>query len=606
MQQKFNSSILRILIICGAVLLFYLIVIARLWQEQIYYGSKYDKEVSNQSIRRIRKPAPRGRIFTSDKVILADNKPVFNVVFHLAEMRQPGRKSKTIDYLLNAAETAGNVIGRKHDLTPEKIQAHRNYTPALPMTIFENLSIRELAKISEIPTPIPGMEIITLPQRRYIYQSTACHLLGYIRKDDPEDAKDRDEYFYYIPDEKGKKGIERVYDDAIPGVDVQRRGLRGTPGSSLVRVDFRGFIYNTIGNSIQAQPGHDIILTINFKAQQIAEKLMQSHQGAFVLLDASTGAVITMVSSPGYDISQFIPRLSSKYWNKLTNAPNKPLVNRATAGEYEPGSIIKPIIALSLLENGMSANEMISCQGKSYIGNATIRCARRSGHGSLDVVHAIEQSCNVFFIEQGRVLGLEKLAETMASFGIGKKTEFPIYERSGLLPSRADLYYKTGRKWNAFDTALISIGQGNIQVTPLQAALFTAAIANGGNLWRPYILKEVLDPKGHPIFITKPFARAELNISKEYLSVLHQGMYNVVHGANGSGKTGNCSKIKLHGKTGTAERGKGDNKTKITWFSGFGTHKDTTYAFAICVENGQSGGKTCAPIAKQFFDTWLE
>jgi len=589
-----------------AILLFYLIVEARLWQEQIYYGSKYNAAVSKQSIRRIRKPAPRGRIFSSDKIILADNRPVFNVVFHLAEMRQPGRKRKTIDYLLKAADTAAKAIGRKNDLTSEKIQKHRIYTPALPMTVFENLTTSELAKISEISIPIPGMEIVTVPQRRYKYGETACHLLGYIRKDDPKSANDRDDYFYYIPDQKGKKGIEKVYDTTIPEVDIKRRGLRGTPGSSLVRVDFRGFIYNTIGNALQTQPGHDIVLTIDFKAQQTAEKLMRTHQGAFVLLNASTGAVIAMVSSPGYDISQFMPRLSKAYWNKLRNDPKKPLLNRATAGEYEPGSIIKPIIALSLLENGMQVSDRISCPGKSYIGNAVIRCGRRSGHGSLNVVSAIEQSCNVFFIEQGRVLGLEKLSETLASMGIGKKTEFPLYERSGLLPSRADMYYKTGRKWNVFDTALISIGQGSIHITPLQAALFTATIANGGTLWRPYILKEVLDPQGNTIYITKPFPRAELKINKEILAILHKGMYNVVHGSRGSGKRGNSKKIKLYGKTGTAEKGKKPNRTKNTWFICFGTYKNTTYALAVFVEHGQSGGRTCAPIARAFFDTWLK
>ena len=684
-----NKSILRIVIICIAVLVFYLIIEARLWEEQILHGSHYDKAVSSQSIRRIRKPSPRGRIFTADKKLLADNIPVFNVIFHLREMRQPGRKKATIQYIVNAAEKTAEIIGRENTLkfdvlfilpktikgdesetaktvmmkinrialkgkiknslsrgkiiehlikrpqqaltvfenlnqnecekikhiipkikgaflTEENIIHHINTQPALPMTVFENLTTQELAKISEIPSPIPGMEIVTVPQRRYKHGSTACHLLGYIRKGNPKEAQDRDEYFYYIPDEKGKKGIEKIYDSSIPEVDIQRRGLRGTPGSSLVRVDFRGFIYKSIGNSILAQPGNDIVLTINLKAQQIAEKLMLKHNGAFVLLDANTGAVLTMVSSPGYDVSKFMPKLSSKYWNKLQKDPKRPLFNRATSGEYEPGSIIKPVIALSILENNISASEMISCPGRSYIGDATIRCGRRNGHGSLNLVSALEQSCNVFFIEHGRILGLEKLAETLASLGIGKKTEFALYERSGLLPSRGDLYYKTGRKWNVFDTALISIGQGNIHVTPLQAALFTAAIANGGTLWRPYLLQQVLDPKGNTIYINTPFPRAELKINKDYLDIIHQGMYKVVHGRHGSGKQANSKKIQLHGKTGTAEKGSGENKSKNTWFTGFGTHKGKTYAFTVFVENGKSGGKTCAPIARQFFDTWLE
>ena len=615
MQYRLNKSTSRILIICIAIVIYYFILEARLWQEQVYHGSDYDKAVSNQSIRRIRKPAPRGRIFTADKKILADNIPVFNLIFHLAEMRQPGRKIKTIEYMITAADIAGKAIGRPHSLTAEKIQRHRNYTPALPMAIFENLTTEELAKISELPVPISGMEIITVPQRRYKYGETACHLLGYIRKDDPQKASDRDEYFYYIPDEKGKKGLEKEYDLSIPVMEIKAnklrrltglRGLRGSPGSRLVRVDFRGYIYKTIGNTLHSQPGHDIVLTINFKAQQIAEKLLKNHTGAFVLLDASTGAVISMVSSPGYDISKFMPRLSIKYWNTLRNDPERPLVNRATAGEYEPGSIIKPIIALSLLENEMPESDIVSCPGKSYIGNATIRCARRSGHGNLNVISAIEQSCNVFFIEQGRVLGLEKISETLSSFGIGEKTDFPLYERSGLLPSRTDKYYKTGKRWNVFDTALISIGQGNIQITPLQAALFTAAIANNGTLWRPYLLQKVLDADGNTIYITQPLPKNELDINKKYLEVVRKGMYQVVHSANGSGKRANTNKIKLYGKTGTAEKGTKANRTKNTWFVGFGTHKERTYAFAVFVENGVSGGKTCAPIAKAFFDTWLK
>ena len=258
-----------------------------------------------------------------------------------------------------------------------------------------------------------------------------------------------------------------------------------------------------------------------------------------------------------------------------------------------------------MLENGVSATDTILCPGKSYIGNTVIHCACRSGHGPLNVISALEKSCNVFFIEQGRVLGLEKLAETLSSMGIGKKTGFPLYERSGLLPSREDLYSKTGRRWNVFDTALISIGQGNIRVTPLQAALFAAAIANGGTIWRPYLLKEVLDPKGNTIYVNTPSSRAELNINKKILTVLHEGMYNVVHASGGSGKRGNSKKIELYGKTGTAEKGKGKNKKNNTWFIGFGSNKGTTYSFAVFVENGRSGGRTCAPIARAFFDTWL-
>jgi len=606
MARKIEKTTIRLMIICSGIVLFYLILEARLWQEQILKNKSYNDAVADQSIRRIRKPAPRGRIFTSDNKLLADNYPLFNVIFHLREMRQPGRTKRTIEYMIAAADKVGRVINRKHKITKEKIETHINYTPALPMTIFKNLSTIELAKLSEMPVPINGMEITTIPQRRYKYKNTACHLLGFIRKDDPQKANDREDYFYYIPDERGKKGLEKVYDSSIPESIIKRRGLRGSPGSSLVTVDYRGFVY-AVENSIPTIPGHDIVLTLNLKAQQIAEKLMEPYEGAFVLLNADNGALLSMVSTPGFDISRFNPRLSSKYWNELRSNPKKPLLNRALTGEYEPGSIIKPLITLSLLENGLSKNDLINCPGASYFGKkAKIRCAKRSGHGPIDVVTALKHSCNVFFIEQGRVLGLEKLAETLSIFGIGKKTGFPLQESSGLLPSRHSLYVMSGRKWNVFDTALISIGQGHIQVTPIQAALFTAAIANGGTLWRPYLLKKMLDPNGNTIYITRPFANAEINIKKEHLDVVKKGMYEVVQGRNGSGKKAKTPLITLYGKTGTAQKGKKPNIRKNTWFIGFGTHNKKTYAFAIFVENGQSGGRTCAPIAKKFFESWLK
>lgn len=682
-----KKATIRILILFGAISLFYLIVAFRLLNEQVWSGSEYDSAIDEQTVRRIRQPAVRGRIMTSDGKVLADNIPVYNIVFDLAQMRQPGRAGKTIKHIVDSSEKLANamgrdnplkydisfvfskmnsgdsqyiidkafefakIIGRKNSLNPKiikdfllkqpksaytvfedisiedyesvkkkaketrgvlltdnKIQSHITMTPALPMTVFEKLTEEELARIAEIIPPVLGMDIITIPERRYPHGKTASHIIGYIRKDDPRTADDRSEYFYYIPDQKGKKGLEMVYDESITDGEVTIRGLRGSPGNSLVLVDFKGYVNKTIGNSIEAQLGHDIVLTLDFKAQQIAEKLLLGKKAAFVLLDADTGEIIALASSPGYDISQFTPRLSPTYYNSLLKDPDRPLFNRALDGTYEPGSIIKPIIALSLLDNKISDYDSILCEGRSYIGNASIRCAswRSGGHGHLDMISSIEQSCNVYFIEQARILGLEKLAQTLDNVGVGESTEFVIPHAKGILPSREGKVKRKKLRWNAFDTALLSIGQGEITVSPLQAALFIATIANGGNLWRPYILKSVLDAKGNTILINKPFARGELNIPKETLDIIHEGMSRVVRGNNGSGKNAATDAIKLYGKTGTAQKGKKGSMKQNTWFAGFGTHKEKRYAFAVFVEDGASGGKTCAPIAKKFFETWLK
>jgi penicillin-binding protein 2 len=225
--------------------------------------------------------------------------------------------SNTIKHVLSSAARIAEAIQRKNPLTKAKIQEHINYKPALPLTVFKKLSKSELAKVAEIIPPISGMQIVTIPVRRYPHHETAAHIIGYIRTDDPSKAVDRDKYFYYIPDKRGVEGIEKAFDTEIRQGEIEIRGLRGAPGNSLVKVDFRGYVHTTIGTPIHGARGHDIVLTLNFKAQSIAEKLMKDKKGAMVLLDADTGAVLAMLSTPEYDISRFVPRLSGKYWRKL-------------------------------------------------------------------------------------------------------------------------------------------------------------------------------------------------------------------------------------------------------------------------------------------------
>ncbi|MCK5845338.1 MAG: hypothetical protein KAG97_11565, partial [Victivallales bacterium] len=327
MAKQMTKTTARMLILMSLISLAYLVVLARLWNEQIQKGELRGNEVRKQTIRRIRQPAVRGRILTDDGEVLADNVPEFEVVFDIAAMRQPGYSSRTIKHVLDSADKVAAAIHRDNPLTKEKIQSHINYKPALPLTVFTKLSQIELARVSEITPPIHGIEIITIPVRRYKYGDTACHLIGYIRKDDPSKAKDRDKYFYYIPDERGVKGLEKAYDTEITQGDITVRGLRGSPGNSLVKVDFRGYVHTTIGAPRQGMLGHDIVLTLNFKAQRIAEKLISEKKGAMVLLDADSGAVLAMTSRPAYDLSKFVPRLSSAYWRELTSNPDKPLLD---------------------------------------------------------------------------------------------------------------------------------------------------------------------------------------------------------------------------------------------------------------------------------------
>lgn len=617
MDAAFLSK-LRIIVIAFLVFFIYAVIVIRLWAIQVRSGEEIQQKVSRQYVRNIRIPAVRGRIFTVDGVMLAGNTASYEIVFHISEMRRPGKRSRTVNHVLFEADRLAATIGRTPVLTREAINRHMNYYPGLPITVFKDISAFELAKAYEISPMIRGMDIVTAPERTYPHGKTAGQLIGYVGREDPRSAEDRLNYFYYVPDTVGRAGLERAYDiwdpsGILPGAPVVRNEenpeipnekralLRGFPGKKLVLVDSRGFVRETIGAEIPADNGKDLILTLDFRAQTIAESLISNVTGAIVLLDASNGDILAMASSPSYDPSSFVPRITTAEYARLRNDPQKPLFNRAYQGSFSPGSVIKPLIGISLLENGFSPTETIYCDGYTNVGGHPIRCwIKADGHGEVALDDAIAVSCNDYFIESGLKLGLDRLAATYQSAGIGSKTGFILPETAGRLPSRAHK-----RNWTAFDTALISIGQGDVLISPLQAAVYTAAIANGGTRWKPNILKEVLNSSGTVIYSEHPQVQGRLAASPQTLERIRYGMFLSVNSDIGGSKRARNNAISLSGKTGTAEIGPRETRYKNTWFIGFGTHNGKTYAIAILVEHGASGGRTCAPLAAEFFTRWL-
>ncbi|MCP4179152.1 MAG: penicillin-binding protein 2 [bacterium] len=606
MDESTEINKYRIYIISGIILVFIFILLIKLAFIQVANSNKYSKSINTQSIRRIRIPAIRGRIISSDGQIIADSIPSYNIVFHLAEMRVYGTRHRSINYIYKCAEKIANEFNRKLDITKKDIIHQMNVKPAMPITVFTNLTKKELAIASEISPPIPGMEIVTIPIRYYPDGKAASNIIGYTGKEDPGTASDRRKFSYYIPDTKGRAGLEKTLDKRI-NIDVGYNGLRGKAGSKLVRVNVKGYVHDDLGVNIDPRNGNSVVLTINWKAQKAAEKVLEGKNASLVLLDANTGAVIAMASSPTFDSNLFTDGISSKAWKKLLYNPDRPLLNKPLMATYMPGSIVKPLIALAALKAGVNPNKTIYCNGYAKIGNSSIRCAvwRRGGHGNENMYDAIRDSCNVYFVETGIQLGLDRISEIYRAAGIGRDTGIGLPERSGILPTRK-LNRKTyGRSWNNFDTGLISIGQGLISITPLQAALYTAAIANGGTVWKPYLVKTVLNFNNKPLHETKPWIASRLPVSKKMIDIIQQGMYEEVNATNGGGKRAKNDFITLYGKTGTAQKGPRDKRTRDTWFIAFGQYKDKLYSIAIQVHGGIYGGSTNAPIAKKFFELWL-
>lgn len=575
----------------------YFAILYRLWEVQIKEGESHRDNISKQSIRSIRDPGVRGRIFSADGKLLADNKPSYDIVFHPSEMRKPGRRSNTIKHILECSGRIADAIGRKQPLTEGVVQHHLNVRPGVELPVFSDLSQKELAIASELVPPVNGMEIRVDPLRFYPEGSLGAHVIGYVGTEDPSKADDREEFFYYVPDAIGRNGAEKAFDNE----------LKGEPGTRLVRVNNIGYIHEVL-ESTPAKPGADVVLTIEWKAQEIAERLMAGKNGAFILMDAMTGEVLAMVSSPAYNPQDFVPRILSKKWKALNSDPLKPMINRAAAGAYTPGSIIKPLIALALQENGVSPAETVTCDARTVIGNAVIKCWswRSGGHGTVNMAQAIRSSCNDYFIEKGSRLGLDSISTVLESAGIGTPTGVQLPEVNGLLPSREvkQRLYKT--QWNLYDTGILSIGQGIILVTPLQAVSYAAAIANGGKVMRPSILKKIVPPGSSDVVEYKPEVKSVLKASRESINLVRKGMHMAVNDQEGSSKLARAQTIELYGKTGSAEVGPRNNRYVNTWFIAFGTANGRTYALCIFVEKGMSGGRTCAPLASAFFNEYLQ
>ena len=573
---------------------FFCLLVLRLWQVQVLQGVELKRRAQRQAWRPILLNSVRGRIFADGQTVV-DNEAHYDLVFYVSEMRQPGKQEKTIQYVLETERKLAQYLGRESSLEHRQVQRQLTRQPVLPMMVFRDLSPAELSAMAEYLPVIAGVDVQPRVERVHPFPGLLTHVLGYTGRDQPDPREFIADFprAYTTPEMIGRNGLERTFDQE----------LRGQSGMQLLVVDSIGYARENVGDVTPPTAGNDLYLTIDLKAQRIAEELLQDYQGALVLLEADTGAVLAMASSPSYDLAS----LTGKELARLSqDETGRPLLNRATRGLYTPGSIMKPLLALCALEHCPDlAAERYECTGKFMIGNHGIRCARTWGHGVLDLKEAITVSCNPFFIHLGLEVGIDDYADFLKTAGIGMPTGIEIGDAAGVRPERATAQKLWKRNWIAVDTAYASLGQGAITITPLQAATFTAAIANGGSLLKPYLVREIRTPGGSLLMTGQPTVRNRLPVSQENLKLVQQAMREAVVAQNGSahGLAGAC--LPLCAKTGTAEVGDEANRYKNTWVIAFGPADQPKYALACVIERGQSGGRTAVPIAFDFFQQWL-
>ncbi|MCL4180927.1 MAG: hypothetical protein KJ072_24665 [Verrucomicrobia bacterium] len=623
-QLRSKDPTLRVVTI--AILAGLAVLAAGLFHVQVLSARKFKASQVSQSFRTVRIPAIRGQILDRNRMALADNRPAYQVNLYLEELRPyfqstyakatAGKRYSGPERLRlgqlaryhvvsNLVHAVGSTLDQGLTLSEDDFRTHYEQRRALPLPVATDLEQEKLARFLEQSATLPGTDLEAQPARIYPFGPTAAHVVGYLRRDDRYREEDG-EFHYRLPDFSGIVGIERVFDPE----------LRGQPGMKSVLVNSLGYRQS---ESIwtPADPGENVVLTIDLALQQAAERALQSAgpytRGAVIVMDVRNGDLLALVSAPAFDPNQFFPRIRQDDWARLNDPVMLPLVNRATAGAYAPGSIFKIVVGLAGLEAGtIHPEERYVSPGYYQLGQPPrgrrVRDLAEGGRpAEFDFKKALKLSSNAYFIHHGMILGPDKLLALCQRLHLGERTGLPIgQEVGGTLPSRE---WQAARLpgWHDGDTANLCIGQGYLGVTPIQMAVMTAAIANGGTVFWPRLVSRI-EPR-HPgsddpaRSFPAGRVRNRLGASRANLEIVHRAMLADVEDADGTGRRSAVPGMRVCGKTGTAQITKGRQVVDhTTWFVSFAPYGEPRYAVVVMVESGAGGGETCAPIARQVYE----
>jgi len=590
-SEWFSQRLTRVLIV---VLLAFAALTARLIYLQAIAGKDFRKQSQINSIRLQDVDAPRGLILDRNMNALVDNRPSFDLYITLKDAKPLEQTLQKLAALLQ--ESPDPMAARINNSKKRGIYA--------PILIKPDISRDSLAAVEVHRFALPGVEVHVTPRRHYIYENHASHLLGYMGEINTAELQSKTYEDCKSGDVIGKFGTEKAFESA----------LRGKRGGRQVQVNAAGQVERVL-SIVDARRGHDLVLTLDHPLQKKTEEMLADRAGAAVALEPDTGRVLALVSSPAFDPNQFVSGISHDNWNALINNPYRPLENKAVQAEYPPASTYKIVTAIAGLEEKViDAKTTYHCPGYYYFAKRSYRCWKRGGHGEVDVVKALSQSCDVYFYKVGESLGVDRLAKYAHALGLGSPTQIGLDRESrGLIPTSAWKLKRYGVPWQKGETLSIAIGQGFNLVTPLQMAVLTAAIGNGGTRYKPYLVEKAFDNDGNTTFQAYPEAVATMALQPETAALVKKGLWDVVNYPRGTAYQARSKEIFYSGKTGTAQVvGRGDENApnKLApkdhaWFVAYAPSENPKIAIAIIVEHGEHGSSAAAPIAGEMIKTYL-
>ncbi len=597
LEPTLHQRRLRILSVFLA--LFFCILLSRVWYLQILRGSFFKEKSEKQRIRVLRVLSPRGEFVDREERTLVDTKPGFNVTLTLEDVQDLSQS------LARLSELVGTSAFELHEkVTTARAAGIRRFQM---IRLLSNVDWPTVALLEAHQMDLGGVSVSPEPLRNYRFDGLFAHAFGYLGEINGAELQREAFSGYRMGDVIGKTGLEQRLEHYLKGVD----------GSRQVEVNSLGRIIQEMAETPPV-PGNRIVLTVDYDIQHALEEGFGEASGAGVVLNPNTGEILAMVSRPSYDPNVFSGGIPKDTWKELTADEKHPLTNKAISGQYAPGSVFKIVMAVAgLEEREITPQESVYCRGYTKFGGRRFRCWKRRGHGKMDLHRALVQSCDVYFYELGQRLGVDKIAEYAENLGLNRLTGIALEgEKPGLIPTRA--WKKKTRKepWYPGENLNAAIGQGYILVTPIQLANLVAAIANGGTVYRPQLVKRVQNYRGEVLKKFNPEVRYDVPLSAKTLYLVTQALEGVVSEKRGTGGRARQEGIRVAGKTGTAQvvRMKQDEEESEdvpekhrdhALFAAFAPVDKPEIAVAVIVEHGGHGGSAAAPIAGRVLERYF-
>ncbi len=564
------------------------------WYFQVVQNAKYEELAANNHQRTIPLRAPRGVMYDREGRVLVQNRSSFTISIVREHTKDLNRTVRVLS----------EVAGLDPKWVQGEVNRHRREPSYQPIVIVNDATLAQVASVvaRRLDTELPDVVVEEVPTRRY-NDELAAHLFGYVGEASEGEVATGGAQSGTIV---GKAGIERIYNKLLMGEDGVRRVVVNSVGREI----------RTLGE-LPPNEGRRVQLTIDEDLQRAAEEGFKAagFNGAAVILDPNSGEVLAFTSMPAYDPNDFASGIDAAIWNSLNTDKLKPLMNRAIQGTYSPGSTFKIVVATAALEEGVITPDFrVSCGGGATFYGRFFQCWKKGGHGSVNLPHAIEQSCNVFFYTVGNMLGVDKIHKWASLLGLGEKSGIDLpNEMSGLVPSTEWKKERTGEKWYAGETISVSIGQGQVSITPISLAVMMSTVANGGTRYVPHLLKAIDDGNGWKA-VPPPAPKSQVRLKPETVEAIHNGLFLVVNGAGTGGRARIVGKD-VSGKTGTAQvisltggrqaMGHTDRDLRDHgWFVFFAPRDNPQIAGVVFGEHAEHGA-SAAPIAKYIMETFF-